>query len=375
MNLHKFSFQVFLVGGLFNLSVFCFIFSVDPYGLMPGGLLVEGWNDLKIARNVNRGRLIKAYDLLKIEPEIVVFGTSRILETVDPEALSPKLSGRVYNAGIRAARPQEYLDMFRQALERGVKIKKAIFEIYLWRLFDFIHNRGDAHIYQRHKDYFTLYYSVEALRDSFRTIWENLFNRDAIPRQSFLRPNGFSNYTTPKTSLTKNLAHWEDTQLLSGVDYTFPESARIQFKKIMALCDSYEVECKFAITPAHPYRLAFHQQVKMFHFYDSVKKAMVKIGPTYDFTRLNPLTWHHLCEPTNGWFDRIHFTPSVGNAIVSRLLSERSGPPPDSFGVRLEENNIDAFLMSWHQEIAEWTSKNPEFIRPRPDRKFKYVCQ
>lgn len=50
-----------------------------------------------------------------------------------------------------------------------------------------------------------------------------------------------------------------------------------------------------------------------------------------------------------GW----HFKPKVGNLIIARIFDDKSIDLPPNFGVWLDKGNIESYLETMHNDIAQ----------------------
>jgi hypothetical protein len=84
--------------GLFVL----FTWTIDPYGVSPLRLSLQGMNAQKPKR-IDIDRLIKPYEVWRYQPRTVFLGTSRVHQSMDPAALDGTRFAPAYNASMPAA--------------------------------------------------------------------------------------------------------------------------------------------------------------------------------------------------------------------------------------------------------------------------------
>jgi hypothetical protein len=78
-----------------------FTWTIDPYGVSPTPLGLQGVNALKPKR-INIDRLIKPYEVWRYQPRTILLGTSRVHQSMDPFILSGTGFAPAYNASMPA---------------------------------------------------------------------------------------------------------------------------------------------------------------------------------------------------------------------------------------------------------------------------------
>ena len=81
--------------GLFVL----FTWTIDPYGVSPLRLSLQGMNAQKPKR-IDIDRMIKPYEVWRYQPRTVFLGTSRMHQSMDPAVLDRTRFAPAYNASI-----------------------------------------------------------------------------------------------------------------------------------------------------------------------------------------------------------------------------------------------------------------------------------
>jgi len=79
-----------------------FTWTIDPYGVSPLRLSLQGMNAQKPKR-IDIDRLIKPYEVWRYQPRTVFLGTSRMHQSMDPAVLDGTSFAPAYNASMPAA--------------------------------------------------------------------------------------------------------------------------------------------------------------------------------------------------------------------------------------------------------------------------------
>ena len=99
--------------GLFVL----FTWTIDPYGVSPLRLSLQGINAQKPKR-IDIDRLIKPYEVWRYQPRTLFLGTSRMHQSMDPAVLDGTRFAPAYNASMPAAS----MDMHAAYLRRYIQL-------------------------------------------------------------------------------------------------------------------------------------------------------------------------------------------------------------------------------------------------------------
>src|SRR6478735_249418 len=112
--------------GLFVL----FTWTIDPYGVSPLRLNLQGINTQKPKR-VDIDRLIKPYEVWRYQPRTVFLGTSRVHQSLDPAVLDGTRFAPAYNAAMPAASMDMQAAYLRQYVQLDRNLRTVIVELFL----------------------------------------------------------------------------------------------------------------------------------------------------------------------------------------------------------------------------------------------------
>src|SRR3954470_22248763 len=112
--------------GLFVL----FTWTIDPYGVSPLRLSLQGMNAQKPKR-IDIDRLIKPYEVWRYQPRTVFLGTSRMHQSMDPSVLDGTRFAPAYNASMPAASMDMHAAYLRQYVQLDKNLRTVIVELFL----------------------------------------------------------------------------------------------------------------------------------------------------------------------------------------------------------------------------------------------------
>ena len=112
--------------GLFLL----FTWTIDPYGVSPLRLSLQGMNAQKPKR-IDIDRLIKPYEVWRYQPRTVFLGTSRMHQSMDPAVLDGTRFAPAYNASMPAASMDMHAAYLRRYVQLDPNLRTVIVELFL----------------------------------------------------------------------------------------------------------------------------------------------------------------------------------------------------------------------------------------------------
>ena len=101
---------------------------IDPYGISPISIDIPHVNDIKSPRN-NLDRFVKPYDIIRMKPNTVIIGTSRVKQTFKP-ALIPEQFAPAYNAGTDALQMAEARELVAFIGRERVPVRNIWLEVF-----------------------------------------------------------------------------------------------------------------------------------------------------------------------------------------------------------------------------------------------------
>ncbi len=377
MNSHhlKIYLRACLIAGIFSISIIGVInYVIDPYGFYQVAE-ISGLNQQKEGVR-SKIRYVKALELPIRKPRTIIIGSSRVHDGMNPE--HPLLNDQkylpVYNLGIDMARIHESLGYLKYAI-RHSQIEQVIIGLDLF-MFNASQKRNynfDSSLINSRINFgnylSTSILSADALVDSIRTVNVSHLNPE---RKEFL-PNGFrpgemvfykvKNYAALHyytnyifmSSLNSQTKYYADMTLDSGVFDDFDE--------ILEICIQNKIQIQTYISPAHANLDGEGiAAAGKWELMEEWKRKVVFIAdkhrvPLWDFSGYNSITTEPIHTPMKYYWDSSHFTETVSDLILKRILDSGSNVPKD-FGVRLSMANIESHLADTRKNRERYINDN-----------------
>jgi hypothetical protein len=384
-----------LVAGI--LVALAFVFCIDPYHLY-GRFAVEGVNTVKpeLSRYVEE---IKLTQVVKLNPDTLIFGNSRAEVGFDPE--SPALTRRgfsAYNLAIRgtsietADRELEYL------LQKGNKPERIIIGLDFVDFIQIAQNKAEnretgsvnAELFPVERWFwrFDSLFSMTAIKDSVRTILVQHDEEAAImtargfnPMKEYLtlaRNEGYfvlfrqkaEEYA--KTYMKKSAGNLDKNQLKV-------------FRRMLENAVNTDSEVTVVIYPYHAQILALFEETGLLAAFDNWKREVVaevsdllldRKGARIsiiDFSGYGSYQCESIPEKgdhrsaTRWYWEAGHFKKALGDVAMEQILflastSELNSQDQNVFGVKLSQANFNANFERMGMERAQCAKSNPQLF-------------
>lgn len=364
-----------LVVGVFN-------FFVDPYGLFR---VVDqsGFNRIKPKAGA-QGETMKAYQVLRVQPQGLILGNSRAEVGFDP--MHPGWAARpVYNLALPGTGTRTSLQYLRHVLANGQDGRVNKPEVVVWGL-DFMDFLIDSHaplrpyqsanprllsqsggytgrVVQQMRDYADATLTLSALQDSILTL-----SSQTDPYSGDLTSLGF-NPMRDYLKITADEGYWavfrqknlENTKallrhpggILDAGGHSSPALADL--RAVIRLCRQNNMDLHLVIYPYHADLLEIIRITGHGSAFEAWKRALViasetsvrgdKPIPLWDFSRFHEITGEAV--PAKGdrqtkmrWYwEAGHFKSELGELVLNRVLNQPESLP--GFGVRLNSGNVE----------------------------------
>jgi hypothetical protein len=157
--------------GLFVL----FTWTIDPYGVSPLRLSLQGMNAQKPKR-VDIDRLIKPYEVWRYQPRTVFLGTSRMHQSMDPAVLDGTRFAPAYNASMPAASMDMHAAYLRRYIQLDPNLRTVIVELFLPNFIGAPAGQEFGTRSEFIRNAVTLFGSADTLWDSATTLAYNVFS-------------------------------------------------------------------------------------------------------------------------------------------------------------------------------------------------------
>lgn len=339
--------------------------AIDPYDLFDTPNY-WGINHEKPKKDSN-DRIFKAADIIRIKPQIVIIGSSRIKQGIDPEHSVFKGKLQTYNLAINSPNFYEVRRYLEHALANQPDIQEIILGVDFFMFNDNLKNRSifnEARIEKKHiivSDAVKALFSLDTLATSFDTIKASQENPDVgdnYGEDGFMPKRNFDNGKTV-WRFNKSIA----LQYRHHSNHQFSQRYWSDYQKVVELCQQNNIELKVLIPPAHATQWESIYITERWDSFEQWKRELVKLTPVWDFSGYNSITTEAIAERMNNYVDHSHYTPAVGDLILNRIYSRQTEKIPKDFGVLLTTENVEQHLAQIRHDRLLWLSARPEEVQ------------
>ncbi|GAA5481738.1 hypothetical protein [Haloferula sargassicola] len=325
----------------------------------------------------NFSRTCKAGLAASRQWDTAVFGSSRVDIGIDPNG--PHLASRnAVNLGLNAGLLHENKAAFDYFMARQEKPKLVIFFIDAGDLTmadqrreeglaDFTNSplkpgsQGIESWFRDHCGVSSISSSIEVLR------------RAAEKEPALYSPRGFRTEAERLEHPRKQIAGLylstilriaRNRTALDGLD----EGKLNEVRDIIRQCRSKGSRLLLVMPPNHAlFQLAFPSLGGSDPWFERDRMALARLaeegGPEvefWDFQDGHPLNSDRLPEEgqMEHWIDLFHFTPEIGEKMLSAMLDERAG-----YGMELRPGEVQAQVERLKRQLANWAEAHPENMR------------
>jgi hypothetical protein len=413
-NLSRYIFILVLAASLLLVAAGAFNAAVDPYG-MYRLYEREGFNLGKPAIQ-QRVRLMKAYDVRRVEPQSIVLGTSRVHLGISPRYETwASLYDHRYNLAFDGATTKEMYAYLRHAHAAG-RLEHVMLGLDTYHLLatpgttrpDFdpgllMNDNHGLNVLRALAADFKLFTSISTLKESFATIraqddsqpvW---LSRDGqrLGEVFFRRPS--ENFVTcgPRCYFdeidkleVRFMLEWKipvppGPRAQSGPpEEPDPVTSLDYIQKIIDYCRRHNIRLSIFLTPSHVHQLELSAATGNWWSIENGKRKIVAMlardaeihsdkEPVvlYDFCGYSQITTEKL--PPQGsktemkyYWDSSHFKENVGNMVLDRLLGTETEHQeiPGDFGVILRQDNVEAVIKRLRKAQEKYRQNNRQEI-------------
>ncbi|WP_068469503.1 hypothetical protein [Candidatus Protochlamydia phocaeensis] len=333
--------------------IIAFNWAIDPYGIFNSPQL-NGLNTHK-PQAEQHVRLIKALEVEKAKPKVILLGSSRTRAGMHGEDLKDLTPYPALNVGLPAATIEELYAYLEHALYNQPDLKEVIMDV---DLFMFNRNRKINPEYDSKRlktnsmildDYIGSLFTAHALKNSFLTLAEN------VQRQYWPFQEG------KEIALNSHEINEEDKRFLKDILISHEwygkfemDSKQVEsFAQIVQKCQNSGVQLKVYFPPAQAVYWEAIYQKGLGPSLENLKMTLCQIHPFYDFSGYNPVTMQQ-CQQISGplYLDCSHFTRPVGQMILTKLYDRPV--EIDHFGILVTPKTIASHLNQMRQEREAW---------------------
>jgi hypothetical protein len=327
---------------------------IDPLGISPLRILVPGINTVKPMRGENDS-LVKRYDVDRLQPRTIFIGSSRVKQSIDPTLLAGTRFAPAYNAGFDNGANLGDIESF---LEHDIEVDKNLKYVFLEafitalisaRTVNPVNHDGIAHYLD---DWISLLNSYAGIDYSLQTISANSQKGTTPP--DLRSDDGFEPIPlAPHHFSVKNIANFATYSDVMPLDKTMSPEVIPAARRIVDLCRSRGVECRFFISPLHADVLYGLYYRGVWDQAERVKRGLAAIAPVWDFTRYNALI-EERSGPVVYWPEAFHYSPALGTLMVAAIAGRRTPDMPSNFGVVLDAGNVESEIAAGRAERDDW---------------------
>lgn len=388
--------------GCLILSVGAFNFLVDPYGLFR---FVDstGFNLIK-PKSGGHGEIVKAYQVLRVQPQVLILGNSRAEVGFDPTHQAWPFHP-VFNLALPGTGTHTsllYLQHVLAATHRANQLKTVVWGLdFMDFLIDrttpqrqstainqrLLGNHGDStgRTLQEIKDDADALLTLGAVQDSMQTLASQ-----HTPYSADLTPLGF-NPMHDYLKITADEGYWavfrqkdiaNTRSYLSRPKEIFETDghsspALRDLREVIKLCHENHIDLHLIIYPYHAHlleiiRLTGHQSA-----FDTWKRTLVvtseavspgyKPVPLWDFSQINEITGEQI--PPKGdrqsqmrWYwEAGHFKSELGDLVLNRVFNFTENT--EDFGVLLNSRNVETQMSLNNRHDAAYQLSHPQELK------------
>ena len=348
------SIPVFLVG-LFN-------WVIDPQDIFKTPYY-SNLNHQKIKKD-NNDRLFKAIDIIRLQPDTIIVGSSRTKQGIDPEAAALASSPDVYNLALNGPNFYEVRRYIEHAIYNQPNLEEIILGIDFFMFNEDLANQptfNEARLEKKHiilDDAIKNLFSIDTFNNSLDTI-------KASRKSNAIGDNYGDDGFMPNRNSDNGEAIWRFHQSIKlyftlHSDYQFSQAYWNDFKEIVQLCRENNIKLTVFISPSHATQWESIYATERWDVFEQWKRDLVKIVPVWDFSGYNSITTEEIAKYMKNYVDNSHYTPEIGDLILQRILNKPDKNVPADFGVLLTSENIEEHLKQIESDRQKWLEENPE---------------
>jgi hypothetical protein len=385
---------------------------VDPYGMFRW-VDAPGFNATKPKSGLHGGT-VKPYEVLRVRPNALILGNSRVEVGLDPNSAAwPAVVRPVFNYGLPGTGPDATLSSLEHVLAAADEGRIPLPKVIVWGVDfpDFLDDpnapprppegrrpdprllvnpdgsrNGRARTMQAVRDYGEATLTLGALVDSTITVAAR--NDPAAAGITALGFNPLAEYRKvtadigyrgvfEQKDIEDTRAYYRRSRSVydaSGV--SSPDLA--DMRRILDLCRSHGVPLKLLIYPIHAHLLETIRTTDHWSVFETWRRAIVKIVadeaqaahadpfPLWDFSGFH--RWSMEAVPAAGdhrtrmqWYwEAGHYKHELGDLMLARVFGAPDAPA--DFGVLLDTNNVEAVLASMRTGEADYRARFPDEV-------------
>jgi hypothetical protein len=366
---------------LWLVGVFAFNAIVDPLVLTPWDVRIAGFNATKSEQG-GWDPLFKYYQTIYRSPDVVLLGSSRIEQGVDPGDQSLAWSRSPYNLGVIGANMEMIDHYWRHALRWSDRLDTVIVGLDffafnagrpVWKGFDKelldrayfpLDEFGAMLISRRHTRL-----SGATMRDNLSgsTTHEFEFDEWGAVRP---RPNEAKSHVgDPLTEespdaagrrrFAATLRHFIGNPALYGC-FALSDEAFERLSSLVAESRRRGVRVVLFTSPSHASLNETLEAFGLWPIWEAWKRRLAGIAPFWDFATYSSVTTEPVTAGRRYYYEPAHYTFDVGRLMLSRMFGGGKHDAAD-FGVLVTSETVEQHLEAVRRERDSWLAANPDF--------------
>lgn len=325
-----------------------------------------GINHEKITKDRN-DRLFKAVDVVRLQPNTIIVGSSRTKQGIDPESavLVANNGDNVYNLALNGPNFYEVRRYIEHAIYNQPELEQIILGIDFFMFNQDLDNQPTFKESRLEKEQIIIGDAVQNLF-SLDTLANSLeIAKASIESPATVNDNYGDNGFMPNRNYDNGETIWRFHQSIRlyyslHSDYQFSESFWNDFKDVVRLCKENNIELKVFISPSHSTHWESIYQTKRGEVFNEWKRKLVEFVPLWDFSGYNSITTESIDKYMTNYVDNSHYTPEVGELILQRIYGYETEEIPEDFGILLTPENIEQHLDKIKSDRSSWIENHPE---------------
>ena len=324
---------------------------IDPYGISPISIDIPHVNDIKSPRN-NLDRFVKPYDIIRMKPNTVIIGTSRVKQTFKP-ALIPEQFAPAYNAGTDALQMAEARELVAFIGRERVPVRNIWLEVFPLQFGFFPWSPATTPFAGKDVlgDVASAFFSVASLRAVYQTVKTSLMVSDVAVRSDGWKPSGDFGHSGEYFVSPQFKDALRGTGATPLIDSAFDDLAAI-----VDMCNTYQIELKLFIGPIHPVMSYLYWATNK----DALHEWLARVSrkrEVISFVTADIFKERELDRPKPYYTDTSHFSVPAATIIMNDLAAY----PALKHGRIVNQETAEAAFQEWQEQLRRWIEFNPDF--------------
>jgi hypothetical protein len=339
-----------------------FTWTVDPYGVSPLRLSLNGINALKPKR-LAIDRIIKPYEVWRYQPRTIFLGTSRLHQSLDPAVLDGTRFAPAYNAAIPGGSMQLNADDLEQYVKLNPNLRTVIVEVLLNNFLGGAKDRTPKTWTEFATNVVVLFASADPLWDSVTTLAHNALHgpptSEIMPGGNLRFPPGLrgagSNFDGYETSFWNSDSSKRDLLVL------YPPAVEA-FRDVIEMARAHNLELIFVATPNHAFIDYSYEAIGGWAAVEECLTKLSALATIYSFSQPNPWVYEPVSAQLAYWNDPLHPSLGMGRGMLTSLAGLPVAGLPGNFMERLTPERVASHIESRRQGVRRWAQSNPAFV-------------